>query len=164
MPPQKPRALRSWTSRSPPISCNPSGWPPRIWEPEILAVLQDLPIGEASAPVQFGGLWYLFEVNELTRQPVSPDEYADAASSIETVIYNRKALESATRFVATLMTPLNVSTKREGFYVLADVLWAWYAHVTPQRNLLHYIEREAIDPHIHACVGSWLRSAAGVVR
>ena len=46
------------------------------------------------------------------------------------------------------MEPMNVVTRREGFNLLSDVLWAWYAQETPVRNLLHYLESKQADPMI----------------
>ena len=39
-------------------------------------------------------------------------------------------------------------TRREGFNLLSDVLWAWYAQETPVRNLLHYLESQQANPMI----------------
>ncbi len=114
-------------------------------EPDILQILQDLPLHQVSEPVQFRGWWYLFEVTSIQRQPIAPEDYTQKASTYRKIVYNRKALEGATSFISSLMEPLNVVTKREGFSLLAEALWAWYKIETPKRNLLHYIESQGLD-------------------
>lgn len=117
-------------------------------EPEVLAVLRDLPVNAASDPVEYRGMWYLFQVTNIQRELLSPEDYAMRAPSYRKVVYNRKAMENATLFVHSLMEPMNVVTRREGFNLLSDALWAWYAQETPVRNLLHYLESQQVDPII----------------
>ncbi|MDE2827638.1 MAG: peptidylprolyl isomerase [Bacteroidota bacterium] len=117
-------------------------------EPEVLAVLRDLPLNEISDPVEYRGMWYLFQVTNIQRELLSQEDYDMRAPSYRKVVYNRKAMENATLFVHTLMEPMNVVTRREGFNLLSDVLWAWYAQETPVRNLLHYLESQQANPMI----------------
>ena len=131
-------ALPTGSTESPPLTADEL-------EPQVLAVLQGLPINEVSDPVWYQGYWYLFEVTQITRQPVAPADYQSKASSAEKVLYNRRALEGATSFVASLMEPRNLATKREGFAVLSAALWSWYSEETPSRNLLETIIKGALD-------------------
>ena len=95
-----------------------------------------------NAPVFYRGAWYIFEVNDIRRVRLSPEDYENKSSTYEKVIYNRKALEQGGRFVASTMEPLSVKTKREGFNKLEPVLWEWYSDDAPERNLLYYINKE----------------------
>jgi hypothetical protein len=61
------------------------------------------------------------------------------------VLYNKKAMEQAVSFVAETMEPLDVRTKRPAFEVLSAALWNWYSEVTPERNLLYYIEIQELE-------------------
>lgn len=115
-------------------------------EPEVLAVLRDLPLNAVSDPVEYRGAWYLFQVTNIQRELLSPEDYAARAPSYRKVVYNRKAMENATLFVQSLMEPMNVVTRREGFSLLSDALWTWYGQETPVRNLLHYLESQQVDP------------------
>ncbi|MXZ04603.1 MAG: hypothetical protein F4Y90_03645 [Rhodothermaceae bacterium] len=117
-------------------------------EPEVLAVLRNLPLNAVSDPIEYRGTWYLFQVTNIQRELLSPEDYEMRAPSYRKVVYNRKAMESATQFVHSLMEPMNVVTRREGFNLLSDALWAWYAQETPVRNLLHYLESKQADPMI----------------
>ena len=117
-------------------------------EPEVLAVLKDLPLNTVSDPVAYQGRWYLFEVTGIQREMLSPEDYASRAPSYQKVVYNRKAMEQAAAFVNELMEPLNVVTRRQGFNILSEALWAWYRQETPARNLLHYLESGQADPII----------------
>ena len=114
-------------------------------EPAILDVLKDLEINTPSEPVRYQGQWYIFEVVAIERQPLGEADYAQKAPTYQKILYNKKALERATAFVAETMEPLNVVTRRQGFEILNEALWAWYEHETPVRNLLHYIEEQAWD-------------------
>ena len=114
-------------------------------EPAILDVLKDLEINTPSEPVRYQGQWYLFEVVAIERQPLGEADYAQKAPTYRKVLYNKKAMELATAFVAETMEPLQVVTRRQGFEILNEALWAWYRHETPVRNLLHYIEEQGWD-------------------
>ncbi|MGI9173973.1 MAG: hypothetical protein ACR2GR_01460 [Rhodothermales bacterium] len=109
-------------------------------DPVILAAIQDVPVNMPSNPVAYGGLWYVFEVTDVERRPLAEADYEAKAPTYRKILYNQKAMEEGTAFVARTMEPLNVVTKRRGFEVLTDALWSWYREETPQRNLLHYIE------------------------
>lgn len=115
-------------------------------EPEVLAVLKDLPLNTVSDPIEYRGDWYLFEVTGIQREMLSPEDYALRAPSYQKVVYNRKAMEQAAAFINELMEPLNVVTRREGFNLLGEALWDWYRQETPTRNLLHYLESGQVDP------------------
>ena len=114
-------------------------------DPFVLDVLKDLPIHTPSEPVEYDGHWYVFEVLDIQRSPVSEADYAQKAESHRKVIYNRKALAAGQAYVVATMEPLNVTTKRPAFEVLSAALWEWYRDHTPQRNLLHYINEQNWD-------------------
>ena len=114
-------------------------------EPAILTILQDLEINTPSEPVEYDGFWYVFEVMDIQQRRVSGSDYARLAPRYRTIIYNRKAMQLGTAFVAETMDPLNVATKRVGLYVLAEALWAWYRAEPPLRNPLHYIEEQLLN-------------------
>ena len=114
-------------------------------EPAILEVLKDLAINTPSKPVRYQGQWYIFEVVAIERQPLGEADYAQKAPTYRKILYNKKAMELATAFVAETMEPLQVVTRRQGFDILNEALWTWYRHETPARNLLHYIEEQGWD-------------------
>lgn len=117
-------------------------------EPEVLAVLRDLPLHVISDPVQYRGGWYLFEVTNIQRELLAPEDYALRTPSYRKVVYNRKAMEQAAVFISDLMEPMDVVTRRNGFNILSEALWAWYQQETPTRNLLHYLESQQVDGNI----------------
>lgn len=112
-------------------------------DPQMLGIIEDLPIGTPSDPVRLGGLWYVFEVSDIRRTPVAEEDYQARAPSVHKVIWNRKAMESAARFVADTMEPLDVATRRVTLYALAEVLYDWYTDRTPTRSILE----ELSDPN-----------------
>ncbi len=111
-------------------------------DPVILEVLKDLEINTPSKPAEFQGQWYIFEVVAIERQPLAEADYTQKAPTYQKILYNKKAMELATAFVAETMEPMQVVTRRQGFDLLNDALWVWYRHETPARNLLHYIEEQ----------------------
>ncbi len=113
-------------------------------DPELLDIIKGLELNTPSRPVEYQGGWYIFEVSDIRRRRIGPDEYEKRSATFHKVIYNRKALEKGGAFVASTMEPLNVRTKREGFDLLAEALWAWYRENTPVRNLYYYIEEEGL--------------------
>lgn len=114
-------------------------------EPEIMAIIKDLPMGTPSQPQFYRGAWYLFEVMDIRRKRLAPEDYEQKAPSYHKIIYNRKAMEQGAEFVEKTMAPLNVRTKRAGLDVLNEALFAWYSDAMPERNLLHYIEVQKLE-------------------
>jgi len=111
-------------------------------DPSLLAIITDLPLNNPSEPALYQGAWYIFEVLDIRRERLSEYDYEQKAPSYRKVLYNKKAMELGTAFIAETMQPLNVRTKRKGFEILNDALWAWYEDDQPERNLLFYIEQE----------------------
>lgn len=103
-------------------------------DPDLLGLIGNLEIGKPSPPIRYGGVWYIFEVMDIRRRVLAPIEDTAARQSARKVIFNRKALEGATRFVAETMEPKQVITEREGFEALQTVLWSWYRAETPSRK------------------------------
>ncbi len=114
-------------------------------EPAILDVLKDLDINTPSKPIRYQEQWFIFEVTAIERQPLSEADYVQKAPTYRKILYNKKAMELATAFVAETMEPLQVVTRRQGFEILTEALWAWYQHETPVRNLLYYLEDQQWD-------------------
>jgi len=115
-------------------------------DPELVARIQDLEIGVPSAPTRYGKVWYVFEVMDVRRRGIAPSEDTAARRSTRKVLFNRKALEGATRFVSESMEPMQVTTKRVGFEALESVLWSWYRAETPTRPLLWLAAHRAPRP------------------
>ncbi len=112
--------------------------------PMVLEVIKDLALKTPSEPVFVDGQWYIFEVEDISRQRLADEDYASKTDTYQKVLYNRKAMEGGTKFVADLMEPLQVKTKRKGFEILHEALSRWYQIQTPTRNLLYYIEEKKL--------------------
>lgn len=122
-------------------------------DPFVLAILKDLDVHTPSDPVEYNGHWYVFEVIDIQRTPLSETDYAQRASTHRKTIYNRKAMAAGQEYIVETMEPLKVTTRRLGFEVLSEALWEWYRARTPQRNLLHYIDDQNWDtPYIRQLV------------
>ncbi|NBC67054.1 MAG: hypothetical protein GVY07_15530 [Bacteroidetes bacterium] len=92
-------------------------------DPALLQHLQDLELGKPSHPVRYQGQWYVFKIDNIVRQPLSPEDYNEKSISAEKIIYNRKAMANAAVFISELMEPLQVETQRDAFDPLADILF-----------------------------------------
>lgn len=104
-------------------------------DPWVLQAIRDLPVGSPSIPIERDGMWFVFEVADFKRTPITPDVFSEQASSYRKIIYNRKALDGATEFVGSIMEPLNVVTRRAAFETLAASLFEWYQWETPAQPL-----------------------------
>ena len=125
-------------------------------DPELLDIIKDLELNMPSQPTFYRGAWYIFEVNDIRRVRLAPEDYENKSSSYEKIIYNKKAVEEGGRFVASTMEPLGVTTKREGFNRLEPILWDWYTEDTPERNLLYYIDEAGLNtPYTEALVAEY---------
>jgi hypothetical protein len=99
-------------------------------DPELLAIIQDLPLQEYSEPVPYQGGWYVFQVTNLRRTPLSDYDYETKSVSYRKVLYNRKAMEGATGFISGLMEPMDLRTKRQVFNKLNPAFYDWYKDKT----------------------------------
>lgn len=95
-------------------------------EPELLAAVQDVPVGEISAPIPYRGSYLLVQVLDVRREPVPVSiESADAVRYRE-VVFQQKAKERAGEFIRGRMAPLDVRLKGPVFNRLERHLWAWF--------------------------------------
>ena len=114
-------------------------------EPDVLLLLENLEMGIPSDPVRRDGMWFIFEVVDIRREMIGPDDYEARAASAKKLIRNRKAVEGAAEFVSAVMTPLDVRTKRDAFVILDEALWSWYSTSTPVYPLDQYLYEQELD-------------------
>lgn len=95
-------------------------------EPDLLKHFKSLEVNTPSNPIQYQGQWYLFIVDNIVREPLSPSDFAEKGVSARKIIYNRKAMEGGTKFVTETMDPLKVETVRGPFTALAELMYQWY--------------------------------------
>lgn len=109
-------------------------------DPMLLTEITDLEVNQISEPVFFNQQWFLFMVSNIKQQPLAPEDYDAKRETFRKVVYNRKAMKGAEQFVETLMTPLNVRTKRETFLPLANAFQEWLREENPAGNLKQKVE------------------------
>lgn len=95
-------------------------------DPDLLEELKSLEIDTPSEPVKYQNQWYVFIINNIVRHPLSPSDFTEKGISARKIIYNTKAMEKASAFVAETMQPLQVETIRTPFDALATSLFEWY--------------------------------------
>ncbi len=94
-------------------------------DPLVLEIIKDLPMGEISDPVKLKNGYFIFQVVDIQRQPVTDYIYQERAESIRQVLFYRKLNQEAVRYVSDMMTPKNVTTKGEAFQKLSSALKEW---------------------------------------
>ena len=93
--------------------------------PELLKAIKDLPIGEISDPVEINGVYNIFQIADIRREPLTEYEFQSKAESYKKILYYRKLQKKATEFVSSYMTPKNVTTKGDAFRKLSDAFIEW---------------------------------------
>ncbi len=135
-------------------------------DPQLLDIIQELPVQEYSEPVQYQGAWYVFQVTNLKRVPLSESDYSTKSVSYRKVLYNRKAMEGATEFISGLMEPMNLRTKRTVFNKLNPAFYDRYKQETLSGDILsqvlqgdeawHLLIRQNLDEVlVETAYGTW---------
>jgi hypothetical protein len=93
--------------------------------PELLEKIKDLPVGEISDPVELNGMFFIFQIVDIRREPLSDYEINNKSKTFEKILFARKVQDKATQFVSEFMTPKNVVTKGESFRKIAKAMEEW---------------------------------------
>jgi len=93
--------------------------------PKLLDSIKDLPVGEISDPVELNDMFFIFQIVDIRREPLTDYEIQTKSKSFEKILFARKVQEKASQFVAEFMTPKNVVTKGESFRKIAKALKEW---------------------------------------
>ncbi len=111
---------------------------------EVLAVIQDVPLGDISEPVKLQNSYFIFQVLDIRREAVTTNEYLSKAPTLKKVLANRKFEKAVTGYVSNMMTPKDVTTKGEALRMLADALLEWQRKgLNKQESFLTSIESAA---------------------
>ncbi len=93
--------------------------------PELLDAIKALPLGEISDPLEMNGSYFIFQIVDIRREPLSDYEIQSRSSGFKKILLARKAREKAAQFVSSFMTPKNVVTKGDAFRILSTALFDW---------------------------------------
>ncbi len=93
--------------------------------PELLEAIKDLPIGEISNPIELNGAYFIFQIVDIRREPLTDYDFGVKAESYKKILFYRQSLEKAKKFVSDYMAPKNVVTKGSSFRKLASALLEW---------------------------------------
>lgn len=107
---------------------------------EILEAVKNLQIGEISEPVKMDRGYYIFQLVDIKREPVTEYEYANRAGTYRKILKARKEQALAKKFISSFMTPKNVVTKGDAFADLSENLYEWYKNKEKNNNLCDAIE------------------------
>lgn len=89
----------------------------------FLQNIQEVELNQYSAPFQHEGQWWVVQPTNITRMPIAEDEIALKSESARKIVYNRKALQAGDRWIASMMEPLEVTTKRDVFIQLVEAFY-----------------------------------------
>jgi len=93
--------------------------------PELLDAIKNLKIGEISDPVELNGAYFIFQIIDIRRKGILEKEYLDKAESFKKILFYRKSMKEALKYVSDFMTPKNVITKGDAFFDLTNALLDW---------------------------------------
>ena len=94
-------------------------------KPALLEIIKDLPVGDISDPVEMDGGYFIFQLVDIRREPLSEYDYQERAESYRQILFYRKLKEKAIQYVSDFMTPKNVVTKGDVFRKLSNALETW---------------------------------------
>ena len=94
-------------------------------EPEILEKIKDLSINEISEPIHLDNGYYIFQIKDIRREPISDFTIKNKYESFKQVLYYRKLKEEAGRYITSVMEPKNVVTKGKALYELTKAFLTW---------------------------------------
>jgi len=115
--------------------------------PELLAQIENLQVGAISDPVEMDGGFYLFQIVDIRRTPVTDDDYLSKAATYRKILRARQENELAGQFIASVMSPLNVVTKGDAFRTLSKGLFDWLNEGNRKADLERaLIAGDAVDP------------------
>ena len=103
--------------------------------PEMLDAIKDCPIGEISDPIEMNGVYFIFQIVDIQRGPLSDYDYDSRASSMRQTLFYRKLEAEAAKYVKQFMTPKNVVTKGDAFRTLANGLAEWKKKIAAGREI-----------------------------
>jgi hypothetical protein len=89
----------------------------------FLQNIQEVELNQYSAPFQHEGQWWVVQPTNITRMPIAEDDIALKSESARKIVYNRKALQAGDRWIASMMEPLEVTTKRDVFIQLVEAFY-----------------------------------------
>ncbi|MBN2013334.1 peptidyl-prolyl cis-trans isomerase [candidate division KSB1 bacterium] len=93
--------------------------------PEVLDKIKDLPAGEISDPVEMNDAFFLFQIVDIRREPLSEYDIQTQTDKYRKILSSRKENEKTKQFVSQYMTPKDVVTKGYAFRILANALVEW---------------------------------------
>ncbi len=103
-------------------------------EPALLEIIKELPMGDISDPVEMNGGYFIFQILDIRREPLSEYDYQEKAESYRQILFYRKLKEKASQYISDFMTPKNVVTKGDVFRKLSNALAKWQARKENDRE------------------------------
>ncbi len=113
--------------------------------PDLLNEIQNLELGAISDPVAMDQGFYIFQLVDIRREPVTEYDYKSRSESYRKILRARKEQELIVQFVSSLMTPMNVTTKGEAFSLLSRNLYEWLKDKDNSQELSKALAEGASD-------------------
>ncbi|NOY58230.1 MAG: hypothetical protein GXO75_04750, partial [Calditrichaeota bacterium] len=93
--------------------------------PEIFDQIKNLPIGEISNPLELNGYYAIFQIADIRRSGVFDSEYKTKMPKFKKILFHRKLLAAAVKYVDHFMTSKKVVMKGEAFGLLGKAFTEW---------------------------------------
>jgi hypothetical protein len=107
---------------------------------EFLETIKDLPVGEISDPIEQNGVYFIYQIVDVRRNPVVDNEYVDQYEKYRQILYYRQLKNEAIKYVSAFMTPKNVTTKGTAFRLFVDALSEWMKENPANESFAQAIE------------------------
>ena len=101
--------------------------------PEILDKIIDLKIKEISEPIKLENGYFIFQIQDIQREPISDFSIKDKHERFRQILYYRKLKEKAGQYVVSVMEPKNVKTKGKVLYELTIQFLDWKKNGSEKR-------------------------------
>ncbi|MFA6457470.1 MAG: hypothetical protein WCW40_11665 [Bacteroidota bacterium] len=96
-------------------------------EPKFYEAIKTLSLGDISAPIEYGGAFYLLQIVDIRRSGVTTTQASNSLPTAKKIVFARKRLSARKAYVTALMEPKNVKTNAAALHLLVSAAEEWYA-------------------------------------
>ncbi len=93
--------------------------------PEIMEEIKDLSINEISKPIKLAHGYFIFQIQDIKREPISEFSIKDSYERFRQILYYQKLKKEAGKYIASIMVPKNVVTNGKTLHDLTRTYLDW---------------------------------------
>ena len=106
--------------------------------PEIMNEIKDLAINEISEPIKLAHGYFVFQIKDIRREPISEYDIQDKYERFRQILYYKKLKEEASNYIVSVMGPKNVVTNGKTLFELTKAYLDWKKN-SSERNFQNFI-------------------------